>query len=508
MKIFFLKEHSLYKIFKTLEKVPEWKSIHVYIDPEHSFFENEWWWKQIRELLYKRKIKASFITKNEKSKKFFQSLDLHVIHQEKKKRLKALKAMYLFVFNIKKFHLYVYTKKNIIFYLVFVFEVLFFLGIIYVLYTLILPSVKVEIIPSHQIENIIYNFRYYPVNNIDYPYNSRYLSIPYFTGHLEYKYDMSINSSHLRHLQNPSEWQIRVLNFTNDEYSLKPKTRFVTSDGLMFRTKNWLKLPAGFEDIPWEVVVSVEAMERDERGIFMWARWNIEKWKIMYIKNLKESYYLKDIYAKAIDDFTGWILESEWLVTEEDISLLSGKLLDHIYKQKKNIVLHNFGLDDSILLSFNDLIFTNVVSMIIHTQVWESTPNVKWSIVVRYNFMYIKLDDIVSVVEKYLDQRPSDMLDLVTIDTTSLTFFDYKEQEDDIYVISTKTDVVQNYDFKHDINGIVEEIKDAILWKTSDEARKTILSYPEVSSVRVKIKPIRYMQIPKVKSRIKIEMDE
>jgi len=371
-----------------------------------------------------------------------------------------------------------------------------------------LPSAKIEIIPSHQIENIIYNFRYYPANNIKYPYDSRFLSIPYYTWHLEYKYDMSINSSHLRHLQNPSKWQIRILNFTNDDYSLKPKTRFVTSDGLMFKTKTWLKLPHWFEDIPGEVVVEVEAMERDDRGIFMGARWNIKKWKTMYIKNLKESYYLKNIYAKAIENFTGWTLESEGLVTNEDISLLSGKLLDYIYKQKKNIVLHNFGLEESILLPFNDLILTDIITTTIHTKIWENASNVKWTIVVRYNFMYIQLKDIIFAVKKYLEQRPSDRVDLVTIDTTSLTFFDYKNQENNIYVISTKTDVIQNYDFNQDINGVTEEIKNNIVWKTSDEARKIILSYPEISSVRVKVKPIRYTQIPKLKSRIKIEMDK
>ncbi|NOZ44163.1 MAG: hypothetical protein GXP45_03345 [bacterium] len=43
MKIYFLKEHSLYKIFKTLEKVPVGKTVQIFFDPEHSFFENEWW---------------------------------------------------------------------------------------------------------------------------------------------------------------------------------------------------------------------------------------------------------------------------------------------------------------------------------------------------------------------------------------------------------------------------------------------------------------------------------
>jgi hypothetical protein len=74
MKIFFLKDHSLYKIFKTLEKIPNKKNVQIYIDPEHTFFENERRGKQIQETLNKKKIEAFFITKNEKNKRFFEKL--------------------------------------------------------------------------------------------------------------------------------------------------------------------------------------------------------------------------------------------------------------------------------------------------------------------------------------------------------------------------------------------------------------------------------------------------
>ena len=74
MKLFFLKEHSLYKIFKTLEKVPDNRTVHVFIDPEHAFFDNEWWGVQIKELLKKKHITALFITKTDRARYFFSSL--------------------------------------------------------------------------------------------------------------------------------------------------------------------------------------------------------------------------------------------------------------------------------------------------------------------------------------------------------------------------------------------------------------------------------------------------
>jgi hypothetical protein len=42
MKFFFTKTDSLYKIFKSLEKIPSHKNVEIFIDPEHSLFDNEW----------------------------------------------------------------------------------------------------------------------------------------------------------------------------------------------------------------------------------------------------------------------------------------------------------------------------------------------------------------------------------------------------------------------------------------------------------------------------------
>lgn len=119
MKFFFLQSDSLYKIFKTLEKIPAKKTVYIHIDPEHSLFENERWGKQIKEILEKNHIDAYFVTKTEKTRAFFERLNLPVQHQEKNKFMKFVHLGYLFFFNIKKFHLHAYNKKNYIFYIVF-----------------------------------------------------------------------------------------------------------------------------------------------------------------------------------------------------------------------------------------------------------------------------------------------------------------------------------------------------------------------------------------------------
>ena len=250
MKLFFLKEHSLYKIFKTIEKVPNGRTIYIYIDPEHSFFDNEWRGKEIKELLQKKQLNALFVTKTDKSKYFFSSLGLNVLHQEKNKIIKYLRLIYDFFFNIKKFHLQVYTKKNYIFYVVFGFEIGFVLIILFLLYSLILPSTRINIIPTSQAESVIYNFRYYPHTDLAFPKDSRYLSIPYYTGYIDYKYDMTISTSNIKYIQQPSQGTIELVNKIPQDYSFLKNTRFVTEDGRQFQSVNDFTLLQGTEKNP------------------------------------------------------------------------------------------------------------------------------------------------------------------------------------------------------------------------------------------------------------------
>lgn len=74
MKLFFLKDDSLYKIYKTIEKAPKNKKIFIYIEVKNQFFLHEWRGKQIKELIDKENIQAVFVTQSEQSKKFFEKL--------------------------------------------------------------------------------------------------------------------------------------------------------------------------------------------------------------------------------------------------------------------------------------------------------------------------------------------------------------------------------------------------------------------------------------------------
>jgi hypothetical protein len=502
MKLFFLKDHSLYKIFKTLEKLPNGKTVHISIDPEHAFFDNEWRGKQIQELLQQRNIHAFFITKTENSRKFFEKIGLPVIHQEKHKLLKIIHLGYLFFFNIKQFHLQAYTKKNYMFYMIFWFEVAFALIILYFLYSLILPRTIIDIYPANQSENIIYNFRYYPIHNKEFSLETKNLAIPYQTWFIDYKYTLSISVKNIKHIQSPSQWTIKVLNPTEKEYNLLKWTRFVTDDWLVFKSKDWFKL-----DPHSDKIIEVIASDQDEEGNVIWAKGNISKDTTLYIKNLKESFFLKNIYAVAIQQFSWWSMTSEWIVTQKDIEALSWKLLSAVKQQKQNIINQNFSIPGQIFLHFDDLITLDVLSTSIENKAQEKVPYLKWDIVVRLSFAYINQSDLFAQTELYLKQRPSDKVKLLTIDRSSVVFFStIKKDHLWAYIIPTKLTIIQGYDFDKDINNILESIKTNVLGINKEKARSLLLWYPEISSVTISVRPPWYTSITKLKSRIKMNI--
>jgi hypothetical protein len=124
MKFFFAKTDSLYKIFKTLEKIPSQKAVQMFIDPEHPFFENQWWGKQMVEIIQKRKLNITFSAEKESNRKYFEQLGLNVHYEDEKPIIKFLKTLSLFFFDIKKFHLHAYNRQKYLFYMFFFFELI------------------------------------------------------------------------------------------------------------------------------------------------------------------------------------------------------------------------------------------------------------------------------------------------------------------------------------------------------------------------------------------------
>ena len=512
MKFFFAKTDSLYKIFKSLEKIPSHRNVEIFIDPEHSLFDNERWWQQIKDIIEKNKIDATFVTKNKKNRDYLKSVWLKVNLTKEKNIQKAINIFYLFFFNIKKFHLQTYESKKYLFILIFFFEILLILWILRFIISLIVPSATIILQPSESTETIIYNVRYYPNNDPRSSTETRFLYVPFYTWSMNYRHELTISTANSKYITNPSHGQIKIYNKRDQEYTLVKNTQFSTSDWLIFRAIDDFFLPAWTEKHPSETIITVKADEYDENWDLIGIRWNIPFKTQMLIKKLEESSLTKDIWAESIEDFYWWDTESIWTVSEQDIEQLKQKLIEQVYEKKMTVVEDNFPITWWFLLPFETITTTKFNNIEISQSSGDNTPTIKWDAYVTYNYIYVLRSDLYQIFMTYVNERQSENNLTVKINPNTLQFLrdSNATSTDEIkkiwntYTISTQINVVQTYDFDNDPKQIFSEIKNKIPWMSTEDARNFILSaYDEVWSVKISV-PLRYSSIPVIKSRIKI----
>lgn len=103
--------------------------------------------------------------------------------------------------------------------------------------------------------------------------------------------------------------------------ALKPQTRFVTLDGIVYRSMDWVNIPGmktvnGISEMG-KVDVEVVADPRDEAGNIIGIRGNIKSGADFVIPGLK--FNRDKIYAKSKVDFSGGENPKIHVVTQPEI---------------------------------------------------------------------------------------------------------------------------------------------------------------------------------------------
>ena len=145
---------------------------------------------------------------------------------------------------------------------------------------------------------------------------------------------------------------MKIYNKTSNAINLLANTRFVTHDGLTFLSKTPITIPAWLKNNPSELKVRLYADETDEQGLLMGVRGNVPKGTRMTIKNIKDSFYLGQIWAEAIEPFTWGRTTALGTISEKDRETLSEKIKNGVYKDKLNIVSKEFSNAEEYLAKF------------------------------------------------------------------------------------------------------------------------------------------------------------
>ena len=498
---------NIYKIFKTLEKLPNDKWAIISLDPKNSIFQNPWWWKQLIELLEWKKIDYQFITYNLESYNYLKNYTDFV----ENKQNKVADFWNFLLTNLKKLsflHKKLFTKKNISTYFLVFIELAILFWAFKFFYDLISPSSDILITPSYSKEPFAYNFEFYSSGA-----KTSHIGIKY--DYAEYKKSIPISAPlvSVKAKTSPSRWNATIFNSTNTWFSLRAWTKVSTSNWLQFYITQAVTVPSAQNDTSGQVWVVLQAFETDLAGSPMWKNWNINSWTTLLINNLAESYWEKKVYILAAQNFSWWFYDWVWEVTQQDIDFLSG-----LAKEKMNTELsgyirslsYNNENKSTYLLPFDELVVLDQWKLNLDTKFWTKTDQVKWTYEQNIKIPYINLKDFDSQAGQFVASRTSPNKKFVQIMPGSLNFYyeDKKVLSWWVLIVPTKFDAMIGYDFSKDSDWYIQILKQRLKWVSIQQAKEILWSYDQIANSSITLSPPWYDKLPNIKSRINITINK
>ncbi len=500
MKLFFDRSDSFYKIFKSIEKIPDGKSVNIEIHPQNQFFKNIRRGKQLIELLKEKKMHYTLVTDAEFVSSYFTELGEEVILNKDHKVKKLATLAYNFFFNIKSFHLQMINKKDYLSFVVLWLESLVVLVALYIFYVILVPTAAIHVKPSYNIEEVAYNFRYYPVETPLAGQDAKFISIPYYKSSIDHEMSFSTPLSELKYNIINAKWFAKLTNDLTTQITLKPNSKLITPEGILYKTLEWITIPG-----KWSVTVPVEALEKDDKEEIIWSRGNINAGTKLELKNLQGS--IKDrITAQATVNFSGGKFFTEGIISQADLENFRTKAQEQLAKTKRETIMKQVKTENIKPLFFDDMIDAEIYDIKFNKEIGQTGNIVDGVVKVKLSYRYIYRDELMSAVYKYTTQRPNQSFALVEIDRNSAILYDRFLSSTGVYIIPTKVNTIRWYNFTTDVAGLRNQIKEKISWKEVAEAKKLLLTLPNIGAVDIKISPFWISKVPNVLSRIKIDV--
>jgi hypothetical protein len=504
MKIQFERQDSFYKITKTIEKIPDKRKVIFDIDPDNNMFANDWRWQQFRELCESKELEYIIKATNTRVKSYCDRLWLSSEYNLRSPLMKIWSIIYSFFFKIRDFHYYSTHQKQYLKYLIFAIEWLLVLWLGIYVYGVLIPKAIITITPSYDIEDVSYNFRVVPEVAINSEiYTGAAITIPYNQWVLPYHRILRTSIQSIRYSAQTARGMILLTNVSGREYALKPYTRFITDDNLIFKTSKWITVPA-----EGSIEIELLADEADDVGKLIWIRGNITSGTVMYIRNLTESRTRKLLVGRAITDFSGGDTLARGIVTQQDINAFNA-LARKTINESVSQVIREWVKDKTIIpLVYKTLMSGVVTNITVDAKLGEPLLEFDGSVDANIIYHYIKQQDLDRAVNRYFAQRSTQSLRLVSIQPESLKMFDPIVVATWVYSIPMTVSTFWSYNFQSDVGWVLSQITQIIAGKSKEDARQQILSYPDISVAKITVSPFWYQTIPSIKSRIEFKVTE
>lgn len=296
---------------------------------------------------------------------------------------------------------------------------------------------------------------------------------------------------------------IELINELHQEQIFKPNTRFVTDNGLVFRSSEWAKVsPASTSSWgtgAWRTVINVTADLYDLAGNIAWKKWNIASDIILTIPGLK--FNRDKIYAKTTVAFTGWLDPKIHVLTDEELTKfknilgekLKTKVLETLKQKIKTANIQNN--EDYQILPINNIIKYELseIKPTSEIKIWDKAEEItlKWSVVAK-TFIYDKRW-LISYLKNILNENILLWTEkLMSINEDSVKITNILSQNETSWFqmkATTELDSTISYNFEDSTNNLTKKLKNLIAWSTQKEATSILLNDPNIANVKIEFSP-------------------
>ncbi len=311
---------------------------------------------------------------------------------------------------------------------------------------------------------------------------------------------------------------ITIENTSTHDWPLIAKTRFQTSDGLVFRISKQIDVPRGNIGKPGTLNVQVTADPVDAFGQTIGARGNLSSPTKFFLPALSANNQ-KKIFAKSNGNFTGGVTNITVFISKNDIEAAKAKMINDLTDSAETEL-------KTVITQKNQEQGTSLKLLIGPKLIIKSTPkidippnlvnqklksfDVKGSMVVQG--IAFDRNELISILKTELKLRKNPEKTLSSIDNTSLS---YKVIKNDTAAqkikITATLEGVEEYEIspsKENGARLIKTIKDHIVGEDVNQAREFIRSLPEIQNADINTWPSWAPNLPSVPDNIKIEVKQ
>ena len=319
----------------------------------------------------------------------------------------------------------------------------------------------------------------------------------------------------------PAHGKVTLFNETNKPKFLVP-SRLSTEDGLIFRFKKEVTIPAKKNGKAGQKVVEIFADKLDTKENPIGYRGNIIAGTELYFPAFREE--LRELYyAKANKGpLVGGSTLTHYIVKEDDEEksakylqdILQGKAIINLIKENKARSFRE--KKQFVLLENENLFIKNFTNFKFPKElVGQEKETFEVSGDLELSGIVFDQDKIKTILLKKLNAVLDDRQQLIQLDESSISYnlLDSENFAEKRYLkLSVKTIGVKSLDFSVNTRDSLEwreNLKKQIAGKTEMQARSILINIPEIEQILdINISPFWSNKIPKIFNRITFDVDK